>query len=76
MGRKAGSLNDYNYSDALKNANFVWDTVTIRELFERGPDEFIPGSKMPLQVISKSDDLNALLYYLEKLNGAHVIKDK
>jgi len=76
MGRKAGSLNDYNYSDALKNANFIWDTVTIRELFEQGPDEFIPGSKMPLQVISQSDDLNALLYYLEKLSGEHVITDK
>ena len=72
MGRKAGSLNDYNYSDALKKAKFVWNTATIRELFEEGPDEFIPGSKMPLQVISQSDDLNALLFYLEKLSGDYV----
>ena len=62
MGRKAGSLNDYNYSDALKNANFVWDTVTIKELFEQGPDEFIRDQKCLFK--SYRNQMISMHYYL------------
>ena len=44
-GRKAGSLPDYNYSDALKNANLVWDENTLDQWLA-DPQKFLPGAKM------------------------------
>ena len=44
-GRKAGSLPDYNYSDALKNANLVWDEKTLDQWLA-DPQKFLPGAKM------------------------------
>ncbi len=45
FGRKAGSLPDYAYSDALKNSNVVWDEVTL-DKWLAGPQDFLPGAKM------------------------------
>jgi cytochrome c len=44
-GRKAGSLPDYNYSDALKNANLVWNDQTLDQWLA-DPQKFLPGAKM------------------------------
>ena len=44
-GRKAGSLPDYTYSDALKNANLVWDENTLDQWLA-DPQKFLPGAKM------------------------------
>jgi cytochrome c len=44
-GRKAGSLADYHYSNALKNAPFVWDEATL-DKWLAGPRDFLPGAKM------------------------------
>ena len=43
--RKAGSVADYSYSDALKNAHFVWDEATL-DKWLAGPQDFLPGAKM------------------------------
>ena len=32
VGRKAGSLPGYTYSDAMKNANRTWDATTLERL--------------------------------------------
>jgi cytochrome c len=45
FGRKAGSLPDYPYSDALKNANFVWDEQTL-DRWLANPQAFVPGARM------------------------------
>jgi cytochrome c len=45
FGRKAGSLPDFAYSDALKNANFVWDEATL-DRWLADPQAFLPGAKM------------------------------
>jgi cytochrome c len=44
-GRKAGSLPDYNYSEALKNANIVWEEVNL-DKWLTDPQKFLPGAKM------------------------------
>lgn len=44
-GRKAGALPDYNYSDALKNANLFWDENTLDQWLA-DPQKFLPGTKM------------------------------
>jgi cytochrome c len=44
-GRKAGSLPDYDYSDALKNAKIVWTEETL-DKWLTDPQAFVPGVKM------------------------------
>lgn len=65
FGRKAGTLEDYNYSDALEESDIVWDGETIAELFRKGPHIVTPGSKMPIQRVGDAEDLKALVAYLE-----------
>jgi cytochrome c len=45
IGRKAGSLPDYDYSSAMKGAGFVWDEEKL-ERFIANPDELVPGNSI------------------------------
>ena len=45
IGRKAGSLPDYGYSSAMKNADFIWDEAKL-DRFIANPDEIVPGNNM------------------------------
>ncbi len=64
FGRKAGSLGEYRYSDTLNGSDIIWSDATIDALFDQGPDHFIPGSKMPMQVIAKPQDRADLIDFL------------
>ncbi len=64
FGRKAGTLDGYQYSDALLGANLVWNDVSLDKLFDIGPDHYTPGSKMPMQRIVKREDRRDLIDYL------------
>ena len=66
FGRKAGTVPGYSYSQTLLKADFVWDETTIDRLFAEGPDHFVPGSKMPLQKMSKREERLALIEYLKR----------
>jgi cytochrome c len=44
-GRKAGSVADYDYSQALKSADVVWDEASL-DRWLQGPGKFIAGTKM------------------------------
>jgi cytochrome c len=65
FGRRIGTLEGYPYSDALKKLDIVWTPETISKLFELGPDEFTPGSKMPLQKMTDPAQREALIAYLK-----------
>src|SRR6266436_2250948 len=45
IGRKAGSLPDYNFSSAMKSAGFIWDEEKL-DHFIANPDEVVPGNNM------------------------------
>jgi cytochrome c len=66
FGRRIATLPGYNYSPALKNLDIVWTPETVAKLFELGPSTFTPGTKMPEQRITSSDDRAALVQFLEK----------
>jgi cytochrome c len=69
FGRRAGSLPGYPYSDAMRNATIVWTPETVAKLFELGPDDYTPGSKMPLQRIPSARDRAALVGFLKRVAG-------
>lgn len=45
VGRKAGSVEGYEYSEAMSKAGFVWTPGALRAWMEAN-DELIPGTKM------------------------------
>ncbi len=69
FGRKAGTLPGYAYSDALLNSDIVWNEATIGELFEKGPQHLVPGTKMPLQKMSNDEERNAMVQWLKEVTG-------
>ncbi len=72
FGRPAGSVKGYNYSQALNGAHFRWNEKTLFELFDKGPDKYLPGTKMPVQRVPNDEQLTQLVDYLKELTKAPV----
>ncbi len=67
IGRAAGGVPDYNYSGGMKKAGedgLVWTPEELRD-FLSAPKKKIPGNKMALSGISKPEDLDNLIAYIE-----------
>ncbi len=65
FGRAAGTVPGYRYSQTLDGSEIIWSDETIDALFDIGPDHYIPGSKMPMQVIAKPEDRADLIAFLK-----------
>ncbi|PUB11507.1 c-type cytochrome [Yoonia sediminilitoris] len=70
FGRRAGTVSDYAYSETLTGSEIVWSDETINDLFDAGPDHYIPGTKMPMQRIAKQRDRSDLIDYLRTATAA------
>jgi len=66
FGRRIATLPGYNFSLALKNLDIVWSPETVSKLFEVGPAQYTPGTKMPEQIIGSPEDRKALVDFLAK----------
>lgn len=65
FGRRAGSGGSFNYSDALKKADFVW-TPRALDAWLREPARFLPGNRMTFIGVSyEGDRLDLIAYLLE-----------
>jgi cytochrome c len=67
IGRKAGSLPDYNnYSSSMKNAGVTWDKATL-DRFIADPDAVVPGHNMkPFGGIASAEERAKIVAFLEK----------
>jgi len=65
FGRKAGSLPDYPYSDALKNANFIWDEQTL-DRWLANPQAFVPGARMFYHLDNAQDRADVIEFLKER----------
>ena len=64
VGRKAGSLANYGYSSAMKNADFVWDKEKL-DRFIAKPDEVVPGNSMkPYGGLASAEDRGKVIAFL------------
>jgi cytochrome c len=61
VGRKAGSLADYNYSPALKASGLTWDTATL-DRWLTNPSALVPGTKMYFKLDSPKDRADVIAY--------------
>ena len=66
FGRKAGAIDDYDYSEAWKNAKFLWTDKTL-DTYLISPHKMIPKNRMPFDGLSRSDDRRALIIYMRKI---------
>lgn len=69
FGRRIATAPGYNFSDALKKLDIVWNAETISRLFEIGPSRYTPGTKMPEQIVTNPEDRAALVRFLERATG-------
>lgn len=65
VGRKAGQAPGFNYSDAMKKSDVVWDEANL-EKYLADPKTFIPGNKMAFAGVKKPEERKAVIEYLEK----------
>lgn len=68
FGRKAGSLENYKYSDVVKNAGFVWDAEHLDKWLAE-PRTFLPGTKMTFAGLKNEKDRVDLIAYLKMETG-------
>jgi cytochrome c oxidase assembly protein subunit 11 len=69
VGRRVGSAAGFNYSSALKNADFVWSADRL-DRWLADPRAFIPGTKMPVRVLD-APSRKDLIAYLQKAGEAN-----
>ena len=67
FGRRVGTAPGFQYSEALRNKDFVWTEKTVDALFSEGPDKYLPGTKMPVQHMPNAKDRAELIAYLKRL---------
>jgi cytochrome c len=72
-GRKAGTVPDYNYSDANKHSGIVWDDATFKE-YIKDPRAKIPGTMMTFPGIKNEQEINDLWAYLKQFDADGNIK--
>jgi cytochrome c len=61
FGRKAGSVEGYDYSPALKSARVIWSETTL-DRWLTNPEATIPGQKMGFSVPSANDRAHIIEY--------------
>jgi cytochrome c len=67
FGRKAGSVADYDYSQALKRSKIVWNEIAL-ERWLIDPEAAIPGQKMNYQVTDATDRAD-IVAFLKRKSG-------
>ncbi len=66
IGRKAGTVADFNYSEAMKQSGITWSPDKI-DLYITRPKKMVPGGKMKYDGL---DDANAradVIAYIQSL---------
>jgi cytochrome c len=63
VGRKAGSVEGYNYSDANKSSGITWDAATL-DVYLTNPKAKVPGTKMAFPGLPNDKDRADVIAYL------------
>ena len=65
FGRMAGSAENFKYSKALLEADFVWSEEQLNEWLTK-PVAFLPGNKMQFAGVRDAQDRKDLIAYLRR----------
>ncbi|MCG8544732.1 MAG: cytochrome c family protein [Alphaproteobacteria bacterium] len=64
FGRKAGSVEGFKYSPAMRKSEIVWDEETIALYIEK-PKKYIPGNKMVFAGLKKAKQRADVIAYMK-----------
>ena len=67
IGRRAGSVPGFAYSEAMKKSKLVWDEKTL-DRFLAKPMKVVPGTAMTYDGVPDAKDRADLIAYLRKAN--------
>jgi len=65
FGRKSGTVEGYNYSEANKNAALMWDEAVFAD-YIKDPKGKIPGTKMVFAGIKNEQEIKDLTAFLKQ----------
>lgn len=68
IGRKAGTVDGFKYSDGMKSAGengLVWTEETIAQ-YMKDPKDFVPGNRMAFVGLKKDEEIQDLIAFLKK----------
>lgn len=63
FGREAGAVEGFAYSQALQDANFVWDPAQLEHWLEN-PRTFLPGNRMAFVGVRDAEQRRDVIAYL------------
>jgi cytochrome c len=66
IGRKSATLDGFNYSEAMKKFDHIWDEGTLDE-YLADPRGTVPGTKMVFPGIKDKTERQDVIAYLETL---------
>jgi cytochrome c len=69
MGRVAGSVVGFEYSDAMRDSDIVWNAATLDRFLE-SPMTYIPGTRMGIRGIKDADRRSDLIAYLQEISDS------
>ena len=64
IGRKAGSIDGYKDSKAMRESQLVWDDATLTA-YLKAPKKFLKGTKMAFAGLKKEADIKNVIAYLK-----------
>jgi cytochrome c len=67
LGRRAGSVPGFAYSQAMKDSRITWDEKTLNQ-FLSGPLKAVPGTSMTYDGVPDAKDRADLIAYLRHAN--------
>jgi cytochrome c len=63
IGRKAGSRDDFRYSNAMLRAGFNWDAGNLRQ-YLADPQAKVKGNRMPFSGLNDPKDIDDVIAYI------------
>ena len=67
-GRKSGTIEGYNYTEANKKAEIIWNEASFKEYIQN-PMARIPGTKMAFAGIKNEKEIADLWAYLKQFKA-------
>jgi cytochrome c len=67
-GRKSGTIEGYNYTEANKNSGLTWSEDVFRD-YIKDPRAKIPGTKMVFAGIKNENEITSLWAYIKQFDA-------
>ena len=63
IGRKAGSRDDFRYSNAMAHAGFTWTVANLKQ-YLKDPQAKVKGNRMPFSGLSDPKEVDDVVAYI------------